>query len=217
MKKVGTFFIAGAALACGLSLPTGFAAEVEPVNPPASERPNEGSQMGGDLTADQVAEMAACVELGMYTRPDGTCYQSGYLDTGTNTPTAPGQVVPLPYCADGVTESDGTCEVNWDQITLTDTDPIDIESEVHPVTAWDGTPVPEWGVETYMATGEVPAIGEVVEIDPAEVTPGVANEDQPGWDCRTMGNLKCGVFIVDQWYIVEFSAGVPASVYPRGF
>lgn len=48
-------------------------------------------------------------------------------------------------------------------------------------------------------------------------TPEIIYEDDPRWDCRTMGNQSCGVEIGGLWYIVVFEDGQPVDVYPRGF
>ena len=87
------------------------------------------------------------------------CYNAAYAAWG----------VPLPGAVD------------WDAVTLHDTDPLD----------------PGVVIETVEA--------------------GVANEDQPGWDCRSQGNARCGVWIVDQYYVVDFIDGYPVAVAPRGF
>jgi len=46
----------------------------------------------------------------------------------------------------------------------------------------------------------------------------VAGEDSPGWDCRTMGNLTCGVTDPDtgERYAVMFDDGQPVEVWPIG-
>lgn len=42
------------------------------------------------------------------------------------------------------------------------------------------------------------------------------SEDDPRWDCRTMGNHTCGVEIEGTWYVVEFDdAGEPISTTRR--
>lgn len=41
------------------------------------------------------------------------------------------------------------------------------------------------------------------------------DEDDPRWDCRTMGNLMCGVLIHGTWYVVTFAGGEPVSVARR--
>lgn len=43
-------------------------------------------------------------------------------------------------------------------------------------------------------------------------------EDEPGFDCRFHGNKKCGVFFEGQWQLISYdAAGNPVSVQPRGF
>jgi len=32
-------------------------------------------------------------------------------------------------------------------------------------------------------------------------------EDDPRWDCRTMGNATCGVEVEGEWYILDFATG----------
>ena len=51
----------------------------------------------------------------------------------------------------------------------------------------------------------------------AATTPTVG-EDSPGWDCRTMGNLTCGVTDPDtgERYAVMFDDGQPVEVGPIG-
>lgn len=39
-------------------------------------------------------------------------------------------------------------------------------------------------------------------------------EDDPGWDCRTMGNLTCGVEINGETYLVTFDDGLPVTITP---
>lgn len=41
------------------------------------------------------------------------------------------------------------------------------------------------------------------------------SEDDPDWDCRTMGNRTCGVEIEGTWYLVTFENGVPVGVSER--
>jgi hypothetical protein len=44
----------------------------------------------------------------------------------------------------------------------------------------------------------------------------VIHEDDPRWDCRTMGNHTCGVMIEGQWYLVKFThRGYPMRAVPR--
>ena len=37
--------------------------------------------------------------------------------------------------------------------------------------------------------------------------PGVIQEDDPVFDCRTMGNMICGVEVEGTWYILDFKTG----------
>ena len=58
------------------------------------------------------------------------------------------------------------------------------------------------------------AVG-VTHADARPVAPKI-NEDDPRWDCRTMGNRQCGVKIEGAWYVVTFDAkGKPKSVRVR--
>ena len=45
--------------------------------------------------------------------------------------------------------------------------------------------------------------------------PEVIQEDDPRFDCRTMGNQKCGVEISGTWYVVSFIDGVATTVTLR--
>lgn len=48
--------------------------------------------------------------------------------------------------------------------------------------------------------------------------PDAIHEDDPRWDCRTMGNRTCGVQIEDAWYVVTFDdAGKPLTITERGW
>lgn len=51
----------------------------------------------------------------------------------------------------------------------------------------------------------------VVSVAPVVMEPS-CYEDQPCWNCRTMGNMRCGVFIHGDRYIVQFVAGRPVSI-----
>lgn len=48
---------------------------------------------------------------------------------------------------------------------------------------------------------------------PAPPVPPIT-EESPLWDCRTMGNLTCGVTIEGALYLVRFEDGLPVDVYP---
>lgn len=66
-------------------------------------------------------------------------------------------------------------------------------------------------------TGDTDTTGEVqVEVTDAPL-PDPIEEDDPRWDCRTMGNGGCGVEIEGQWYVVQFdvTTGLPQYVMPR--
>ena len=116
-------------------------------------------------------------------------------------------------------EAPPTAAVDWDEVTLTDTDPIDILAEAEPMLCADGVTVTDGSCEVYTPTPPDIGLasGGYKEIDPGEVKPGVANEDEPGWDCRIMGNTRCGVLIEDTWYIVDFIDGLPTTVTARGW
>ena len=197
MKKRTTLplcLTAGALFAIGTNLPLGHATTTEappaPILPPSCQSQGYATAANGSCVSEEnLAAYTALVDA-----PE---------TVENHEPTPPGMAVPLPYCADGVTVSDGTCEVNWDQITLTDTDPIDVASE-----DWSTAPVPApipAPLPAPVTVEALPVAAAYVETDPLE--------DEPGWDCRTMGNLVCGVFFVDTWYAVEFSNGLPSAVY----
>lgn len=43
-------------------------------------------------------------------------------------------------------------------------------------------------------------------------------EDDPAFDCRLHGNKTCGVFFQGQWQLISYdAAGNPVNVEPRGF
>lgn len=50
---------------------------------------------------------------------------------------------------------------------------------------------------------------------PAPSPTTVIQEDDPNWDCRTMGNQICGVQIQGDWYNVQFHDGSPIGVEAR--
>jgi len=68
-------------------------------------------------------------------------------------------------------------------------------------------------VDTFTPETPVP----VVEVQPAPAeSPAPIQEDDPGWDCRTMGNLSCGVEVEGEWYVITFDAkGKPVAVRER--
>ena len=41
--------------------------------------------------------------------------------------------------------------------------------------------------------------------------PGTIYEDDPQWDCRSMGNQICGVEIKGDWYLIGFNNGEPTG------
>jgi hypothetical protein len=44
----------------------------------------------------------------------------------------------------------------------------------------------------------------------------IISEDDPRWDCRTMGNRQCGVRVEGTWYVIAFDrSGKPVSVRTR--
>ena len=77
----------------------------------------------------------------------------------------------------------------WDDVTLHDTDPIDIESE----TWYEPTP---------------PGM-----VAPAPL-PAAIHEDEPGWDCTTMGNQSCGEDIGGVWHVTRYENGLPVESVP---
>ncbi len=79
----------------------------------------------------------------------------------------------------------------------------DITPELEDVpTTWEDVPVPPIEPDVQLPTL------------PAPVTEHIS-EDDPRWDCRTMGNLTCGVEIMGTWYTVTFECGEPVSVSRR--
>lgn len=89
------------------------------------------------------------------------------------------------------------------------------------------TPTPEPTAQTYAPEPSAPVPAPIR--DEYGVTAGInenvlsedvfegaeITEDDPRWDCRTMGNHQCGVEIEGTWYVVSFEAGQPVSVNLR--
>ncbi len=79
---------------------------------------------------------------------------------------------------------------------------------------WTLTPERE-PVGTYLVPLEAPhEIAPELEGGPAPIVLPIS-EDDPRWDCRTMGNLTCGVEIKGAWYDITFVDGEPVGVTPR--
>lgn len=68
-----------------------------------------------------------------------------------------------------------------------------------------------WFVETS-ETPEEQAEAQEILTRGVEPEPERIEEDDPRWDCRTMGNFQCGVQIQGEWYVVTFEDGEPAGV-----
>lgn len=68
-----------------------------------------------------------------------------------------------------------------------------------------------WFVETSETPEEQAEAQEILTRD-VEPEPERVEEDDPRWDCRTMGNFQCGVQIQGEWYVVTFEDGEPAGV-----
>lgn len=68
-----------------------------------------------------------------------------------------------------------------------------------------------WFVETSETPEEQAEAQEILTRD-AEPEPERIEEDDPRWDCRTMGNFQCGVQIQGEWYVVTFEDGEPVGV-----
>lgn len=68
------------------------------------------------------------------------------------------------------------------------------ESEVVPVTEIEGRPITTVHSEPVPVTAPAPGAPEPVPAPaaPAPAPIGDPNEDEPGWDCATMGNKICG-------------------------
>jgi hypothetical protein len=51
-----------------------------------------------------------------------------------------------------------------------------------------------------------PALNQPVIDKPIPLQVSEMNEDDPNWDCRTMGNNMCGTFnpITNEWVVVEW-------------
>lgn len=74
-----------------------------------------------------------------------------------------------------------------------------------PITPPAPTPTPDPAPPTPEAS-----IGTPVTIEAPVIT-----EDDPRWDCRTMGNLQCGVEVNGTWYVITFADTQPVSVRVR--
>lgn len=68
-----------------------------------------------------------------------------------------------------------------------------------------------WFVETSETPEEQAEAQEILTRD-VEPEPERIDDDDPRWDCRTMGNFQCGVQIQGEWYVVTFEDGEPAGV-----
>ena len=107
-----------------------------------------------------------------------------------------------------------------------------VYSDTNTQEAWDESAVSaepattqEEQAQVLDQAGDTDVIGEVQEVAPAPVVevdqpvtqPELIQEDDPRWDCRTMGNRACGVEIQGAWYVVQFDdAGLPESIVLRG-
>lgn len=70
--------------------------------------------------------------------------------------------------------------------------------------------------------GSAPEVVTPDEVAPDPVVapplvPSPIQEDDPAFDCRTMGNESCGVWIEDTWYIITFKDGEPSGAHVREF
>ncbi len=87
--------------------------------------------------------------------------------------------------------------------------PVDVVS----FTAPDGYDIPIDTTPTVVSV--TPAEDVMVLTDPVAVQP-IITEDDPRWDCRTMGNHQCGVEVEGTWYVITFDgAGHPIGVSER--
>ena len=170
------------------------------------------------LAACVIAGSAAALALSLSTAHAAETSDPVEVSTVSTKPLAFPEALPadvpvtLPYCADGVTETpaDGSCVP---YVGLVETRPM-VETLWPPVTSLDealaqctarlsGVDETDCTDAAY-ASFSNPAY---IELDP--------QEDEPGWDCRTMGNQQCGVDIMGTWYVVEFIDGSPYEVYVR--
>ena len=71
------------------------------------------------------------------------------------------------------------------------------------------TPIPEPPFEYEEAVPWVPGapIGDL--------PPEIIHEDDPRFDCRYMGNQRCGVEIHGVTYVITFDQGIPTGAYQR--
>lgn len=90
------------------------------------------------------------------------------------------------------------------------------------VTATPETDPIDAAVEAVVAHEEPAPVVEVTDSTPEPViheepvVEEVIYEDDPRFDCRTMGNRQCGTQIEGTWYVVTFDAGgAPLSVRVR--
>lgn len=129
-------------------------------------------------------------------------------------------LVVLPWQRVGVTVADDLAPspvVSVAPVTMRDPvverEPVMVPS-MSPIESAPVVPVPE-PVAPVGTPVMVPPVTEppVVEAAPSVMEPS-CYEDQPCWDCRTMGNMRCGVLIQGDRYIVQFVAGQPVSITP---
>lgn len=73
----------------------------------------------------------------------------------------------------------------------------------------DGSPIVKEELPPALPLTPMPL--EVPIVADTSPAPEVIMEDDPRWDCRTMGNLECGVEIQGTWYIITFANGAPIS------
>lgn len=72
-----------------------------------------------------------------------------------------------------------------------------------------GSPTEQDKAVILDASGDNDVIGEALDGEE------VIFEDDKRWDCRTMGNMVCGVDIKGTWYLVQFADGQPVSIAER--
>lgn len=133
--------------------------------------------------------------------------ESWDVDTATDRPTEP--VI--------VTAPDGTVTVNQPQPDGTVVGSVTLPSGETFTFPGGGIPAPERPAGAVTGCGEGQVMAEDMTCVPtsfyaAPAPADVIHEDDPRWDCRTMGNRECGVTIQGQAYVVTFVDGQPASV-----
>ena len=116
------------------------------------------------------------------------------------------QPIPPPVTEENVAGGAVTCEDGCEEL------PTHIPDETPEMEDTD-TPVPScnvgWELQPDLSCCP---IGQTNCTDPGPVPPPIT-EDDPEWDCRTMGNLTCGVIIEGQSYNIRFEDGQPVQVW----